>query len=276
MAALRKRYRPTTAAAPQPNPQAPVSAPAPAADKPAPIAAEQPVAAPVAAQSHDEPASIKERLEALRLGEEKLRRQYEEQARLEIAAQFAKPQPQQPQPQQPQQPPQQAAEIESLPGEIDFEQRHGGREALAADMPRVHRALRAALAAGPRGSDQYFQTLESEYSRLKAQPQPHQAQHEEPPPRQQRPAQPEPQFATEEMDDEPLPAAPVQHTGPVVSAPVTREAISFSDGKPSDSKVVLTAMEREAARFSGVEETEYARQKMRLLQLQKQGFYNDR
>src|SRR5262245_50392335 len=127
MAALRKRYGTAEQPAAQPStPAAPtVLAPAVASapDKPA------------VAASNDEPASIKHRLEALQAGEEMLRQRYEEQARLEIAAQFAKSPPR-PQPQQ------RPAEIESLAGEIDFEQRHGGREALAADMPRVHQALR--------------------------------------------------------------------------------------------------------------------------------------
>jgi hypothetical protein len=60
-----------------------------------------------------------------------------------------------------------------------------------------------------------------------------------------------------------------------VSAPVSREVPSAS-GLRSPGRVTLTAQQREAAKMSGVSEAEYARQLLRLRELQASGEYSDR
>lgn len=59
----------------------------------------------------------------------------------------------------------------------------------------------------------------------------------------------------------------------VVSAPVTREAPSLGSGKPLSNKVTLTAAEVDMAQRLGLEPQEYARQKLKMAQLKKEGHY---
>jgi hypothetical protein len=68
---------------------------------------------------------------------------------------------------------------------------------------------------------------------------------------------------------------PTRISPAMVSAPVSRE-IPSAGGFRSPSRITLTAEQREAARMSGVSEAEYARQLLRLRELQASGEYSDR
>jgi phage I-like protein len=70
-------------------------------------------------------------------------------------------------------------------------------------------------------------------------------------------------------------ARPTRLSPAHVSAPVSREVPSAS-GLRSPGRVTLTAQQREAAKMSGVSEAEYARQLLRLRELQASGEYSDR
>jgi hypothetical protein len=65
---------------------------------------------------------------------------------------------------------------------------------------------------------------------------------------------------------------PVMRTGPMVSAPVSRSG-GASSGPAIPGRVVLSPAEREAARMSGVSETQYAANKMRLMREKAAGNY---
>lgn len=62
--------------------------------------------------------------------------------------------------------------------------------------------------------------------------------------------------------------------GAVVSAPVSREAVSPSTGKTISTRVTLSAAEREAAKLAGIDEITYAKQKLKLAQMKEEGHYN--
>ena len=68
---------------------------------------------------------------------------------------------------------------------------------------------------------------------------------------------------------------PARPRGPVVSAPVSRDIPSAGTGRPSNSRVALTALELEIARQSGVSPTEYARGKIRLMDEKSRGHHRD-
>jgi hypothetical protein len=61
-----------------------------------------------------------------------------------------------------------------------------------------------------------------------------------------------------------------------VSAPPTRESPSMSTGRPVGGPVQLTAEQRDAARFSGISEQEYARQLVKMNRLKASGELDDR
>lgn len=79
-----------------------------------------------------------------------------------------------------------------------------------------------------------------------------------------------PKPKTEEVR-EPEPA----RRNPPVSAPVTRDVPSVTTGKPASTRVTLSPAEREAAKFSGITEQEYAKQKLRLQQEKAAGHYSE-
>jgi hypothetical protein len=62
-----------------------------------------------------------------------------------------------------------------------------------------------------------------------------------------------------------------------VSAPVSRGSHNISTGhhQESSSKIVLSPQQREAARWSGVDEVTYAKNLRKLQELKKAGFYNE-
>jgi hypothetical protein len=64
---------------------------------------------------------------------------------------------------------------------------------------------------------------------------------------------------------------------PPVSAPVSRGTHSVTTGRHQESsgKVVLSPQQRDAARFSGVDEVTYAKNLKKLQDLKRQGFYNE-
>lgn len=106
-----------------------------------------------------------------------------------------------------------------------------------------------------RGTPEYFQYLEERLGYRKAAP---------PPPNDE-----------DEIDDTPNPPQPARRN-PTVSAPVSRDVPSGGSGQRQNNRITLTAEEREAARFSGVSEVDYARQKQRLAELKRQGHYQER
>ncbi len=77
----------------------------------------------------------------------------------------------------------------------------------------------------------------------------------------------------------PEPQEPVrqpQARRPVVSsAPPSRDVPSAATGKPTSSKVTLSPAEREIAAVSGITETEYAKQKLKLQRLKQDGHYQE-
>ena len=58
-----------------------------------------------------------------------------------------------------------------------------------------------------------------------------------------------------------------------VSAPPSRDVPSAGSGRPSPTRVTLTAEERAHAAASGISEIDYARNKLKLLELKKNGHY---
>ena len=70
-------------------------------------------------------------------------------------------------------------------------------------------------------------------------------------------------------------AEPETRRSPTVAAPVSRDNISTTTGKPSTTKVTLTPQEREAAKIAGIDEIEYARQKIILEQAKLEGRYGE-
>lgn len=67
-----------------------------------------------------------------------------------------------------------------------------------------------------------------------------------------------------------------QRTTVVTQAPPTRDVPSAATGKPSSTKVMLTAEEREVARLNDITEIEYAKQKLKLQELKRSGHYVER
>jgi hypothetical protein len=89
---------------------------------------------------------------------------------------------------------------------------------------------------------------------------------QEPPPSFQRPPLRAPAAQAEPM---PAPRVPV-------SAPVSRDPPSPTTGRAaSETRVVLSAAEREIAKLSGISEFEFAKNKLRLAQLKQGGFYQE-
>jgi hypothetical protein len=76
---------------------------------------------------------------------------------------------------------------------------------------------------------------------------------------------------------EPMPpSAPAEPAGPPVSAPVSRGAQSYTSRAATiPSQVTLSPQEREMAKLSGISETQYAANKLRLLQAKAAGMYPD-
>lgn len=70
----------------------------------------------------------------------------------------------------------------------------------------------------------------------------------------------------DEDDDQPNRAA-------VVSAPVSRDPPSAGTGKQSSTRVTLTAEERSAAAASNIDEVTYARNKLKMIEMKKNGYY---
>ena len=73
-----------------------------------------------------------------------------------------------------------------------------------------------------------------------------------------------------EEDDEP-PAPQPQ----MVAAPVSRESVSASTGRPTTTRITLTAAQREAARDAGVDEITYARGLLELERRKQAGLYQN-
>lgn len=80
-----------------------------------------------------------------------------------------------------------------------------------------------------------------------------------------------PKKVEEREEDEPR-----QRTTVVTQAPPTRDVPSAGTGKPSSTKVTLTAEEREIARLNEISEIEYAKQKLKLQELKRTGHYVER
>jgi|GEM_PF-2659850 hypothetical protein len=76
-------------------------------------------------------------------------------------------------------------------------------------------------------------------------------------------------------DPEPEPQ-PQTRRSPPMSAPVSRDAPNLSTGRPQSRTITLSPAQRDAARISGISETEYAKNLIRLNELKAQGHYQER
>lgn len=61
----------------------------------------------------------------------------------------------------------------------------------------------------------------------------------------------------------------------VTQAPPSRESVSTSTGKPSSTKVTLTPAQREAAKFSNIDEVTYAKEVQKYQELKRDGLYGE-
>jgi hypothetical protein len=128
------------------------------------------------------------------------------------------------------------------------------------DRPNItqHAAALALQAGMTRGTPEFLETVRSNFKALtkdnKAQASP----------------QPVPEFF---KPPEVEPDEPEQSPGSIYSAPVSRETPSAAGvyREPSPSSVTLSIEEKQIARSSGISETEYARQKLRMLKAQATG-----
>jgi hypothetical protein len=66
-----------------------------------------------------------------------------------------------------------------------------------------------------------------------------------------------------------------QHSGPPVSAPISRDAPSMSTGRPASRRVPLTRDEMDIVQVSGITPEEYQRQKEKFRQLVQAGVISD-
>jgi len=71
----------------------------------------------------------------------------------------------------------------------------------------------------------------------------------------------------------PAPPAAQARRGPPVSAPPSRETPAFGGGNTRPGEVTPSPAEREAARIAGISDTQYARNKIRLLEEKSRGRY---
>lgn len=164
-----------------------------------------------------------------------------------------------PPPQQYQQPstPQQVADWviaqrnDWRPGEVDWIREHPDAVADPGQFQQLQAAAAYAAKRGiERGTPEYFQLVNDRLG--------YEAD--------------EPQYDEVDMVDEPrhnprpLPAAPPSRPSPGLSV---REA-------PSGTRVTLSPAEREAAKISKISEHEYARNKARLVDMKRRGFYQER
>jgi hypothetical protein len=69
---------------------------------------------------------------------------------------------------------------------------------------------------------------------------------------------------------------PVHRPGPLVSAPVSRSGRAGIGAAPAGSRVNLSPEERQWARNSGISDSDYAKNKLRLLAEKRAGNYPDR
>jgi hypothetical protein len=76
-----------------------------------------------------------------------------------------------------------------------------------------------------------------------------------------------PQIEEDDGPPSPLPQS--------VSAPVSRESVSASTGRPTTTRITLTAAQREAARDAGVDEITYARGLLELERRKQAGLYQN-
>lgn len=76
--------------------------------------------------------------------------------------------------------------------------------------------------------------------------------------------------------DEPAPQPRPRPRGPVTAAPVSRSSPGASTrDAPRSGQVTLTKEEREAAKFSNIDERTYAENKRKLLDLKRRGYYQE-
>jgi hypothetical protein len=135
------------------------------------------------------------------------------------------------------------------PGELELERRHGGR-AVRSDprlLSTLHRLQREGV---QRNSPAYYQALDAALSEGKLATEP------DAPPRQE-------------------PVVPA-YSGPTVQAPPTRDSGSYAvTGTRNDSRVVLSREARDLCASMGIDETEYARQVLKLRQAKAAGLLQD-
>jgi hypothetical protein len=106
-------------------------------------------------------------------------------------------------------------------------------------------------------SPAYFEFLNSQLESLQA--------------RQHRPADVVQEMRSR-VAQEPVQAIPPPSRGPLVSAPVSRDAI----GSNSPSRIRLSREQCEMARAAGITEAEYAKELQRLNEMKRDGHYQER
>jgi hypothetical protein len=154
--------------------------------------------------------------------------------------------------------------------DFDFVQARG----LQLEDPRVLQAAAEVQNAGAMWpSDSFYRAMEERLPlpqqhdddvRLENELPPQHEPAREPQPAAQRPKA-VPQLASEPHDEErPAVSPEAMRKATMYSAPPTREVASSRTGLPSNSRVTLSATEREIAKSSGLTEIQYAEQKLRL------------
>jgi hypothetical protein len=137
------------------------------------------------------------------------------------------------------------------------------RPPMLTNPKAMQKAMAEIQAAGVKRDDspEYFQAVESAFQ--------HHLQRKQEKAAAKAESQPTPKFF------QPPPAPPQEppeHAqAAIYSAPVSREAGGGGGYQPSPSSVRLSPQEREAAKMAGISETEYAHQKLRMLQAQRDG-----
>jgi len=257
MASIRKRYADRVEAGPR-HDDPPVTAPPTSAAKlPDPVADSKPPEMP---ETTEGPADVAAK-EAIAL---QLR--LKEMERAEQLNREAIQQQQPPQAAEPQQPQPQGPTLEQVIAHLPERAKRLYREhpefatdpEKAAQIQYCHHV--AAREVGEQFTDPYFDRMEQMLGMA-----------------------PATNGQTQQHRPSPAPAAPPRYETPVrqqrsaipVSAPPTRDVPSMATGRPVGGPVRLTAEQRDAARFSGISEQEYARQLERMNRMKASGEIDD-
>jgi hypothetical protein len=257
MASLRKRYADRIEASPRWDEPPVTTAPTEAAKLPEPVTEPKP------------PEPIVETSPAEEAGKAALRQRLEEMNRADQLQRQAAQQPPHAAAPPEQQPPTFEETIAHLPERVQRWYR-GNPEFLtdpekAAQIQYAHHVARREV--GEEGTEPYFARMEA---MLGIAPRANgQAQHR-PGPIESRPT------VTAPAPRHEAPPRQQQRQSAPVSAPPSREPASMSTGRPMTRRAPLTEAQREAARFSGISEQEYANKLELMERLRSAGQLDDR